>query len=156
MPAQARMSIQLDATLVSGPEKTTAPVQAPDAPKIEPSPMRLTGEMKVTPSGKHTRDATKPERTSSSFHIDPSLTAEAPPAAKTPQPRRPSGDHVASSPAKRHQSGNFSPLEKDFFERESELYKVDNTESFADLEEDRAKAAGKSGTNKKPGRPNRK
>ena len=156
MPVQPRMSIQLDATLVSDPKEASAPIQVTDTPKIEPSPTRLTGEMKVAPSGRHTRDGDKPKRASSSFHIDPSLATEAPTAAKTPQPLAVSSQPVASSTDKRHQSGNFSPLEKDFFERESELYEVENTESFADLEEKQAKAAGKHGATKKPGQPNRK
>jgi hypothetical protein len=156
MSVQPRMSIQLDATLVSDPKEASAPNQASDAPKIEPSPTRLIGEMKIAPSGKRTRDGDKPKRPSSSFHIDPSLATEAPMAAKTPQSLTVGSRPVASSTDKRHQSGNFSPIEKDFFERESELYEVENTESFDDLEENRAKAAGKSSASKKPSRPNRK
>ncbi len=59
-------------------------------------------------------------------------------------------------PEKRRQSGSFSPLEKDFFEREAELYKVDNAESFANLDDTRGKAENKSGLGKKPDRPSRK
>ena len=156
MPGQPRMSIHLDATLVSGPEAASVPAEVTSAPKIESNSMRLTGEIKVAPSEKHTRHARKPERASSSFHIDPSLIAEAPLAAKTPPPRSSDSQPVAVQSDKRHQSGNFSPLEKDFFERESEIYEAENTESFSDLEENRAKAAGKNGTNKKPDRPKRK
>jgi hypothetical protein len=63
---------------------------------------------------------------------------------------------VASSSGKRHQSGSFSPIEKDFFEREADLYKVEGTESFADLDENRAKAGSKNSPGKKPGKPHRK
>jgi len=161
MPVQARMSVQLDATLMPEPKAATAPAQSTDGPKIEASPMRLTGEIQVAPSARHARSATKPERTTSSFHIDPSLTApsltaEKPMSAETPQPYDTDNRPVALSSDKRHQSGNFSPIEKDFFEREAELYKVENTESFADLEEKRAKAAGKSDMSKKPDRRRRK
>jgi hypothetical protein len=151
MPAQTRMSIQLDATLAPEPEKASGPM-----PVAEPNPARVTGEMKTPPSGKATRDTGKLERASSSFQIDPSLPAETPAAVIDPK-TRPSGSRpVASSSEKRHQSGSFSPIEKDFFEREAELYKVEGTESFADLDENRAKAGSKDGPGKKPGKPYRK
>jgi hypothetical protein len=156
MPAQTRMSIQLDATLATESEKASGPVPVASVPRFEPNPVRVTGEMKTPPSGKATRDAGRLGRASSSFQIDPSLSAEAPVAEKEAK-TRPSGSRaVASSSEKRHQSGSFSPIEKDFFEREADLYNVEGAESFADLEENRAKAAGKHGPGKKPGRPHRK
>jgi hypothetical protein len=118
--------------------------------------MRLTGEMKVPPSGKTTRDAGTPERTSSSFQIDPALTAETPVVASDQGTLASGNLPVDLATHKRRQSGNFSPIEKDFFEREAELYKVEGAESFADLDENRAKAASKNGPGKKPGRPQRK
>jgi Domain of unknown function (DUF4388) len=156
MPAQTRMSIQLDVTLAPEPEKASAPVQATAVPTGAPDPIRLTGKMKTPPSGKNTRDAGRLERASSSFQIDPALAAETPAAASEPK-RRPTGGHpVLSAAEKRQQSGNFSPIEKDFFEREAELYKDEGTESFADLDENRDKAGSKNGPGKKPGKPNRK
>jgi hypothetical protein len=156
MPVQARMSIQLDATLAPDQDPANASMpQASAAPVAEPSSARVTGEIKVSPSGKTTRDAGRPERASSSFQIDPSLTAEAPAGKDSPTDPSDGRPHSAT-PEKRRQSGNFSPLEKDFFEREAELYKVDNSESFADLDENRGKAGNKSGPSKKPGRPQRK
>jgi hypothetical protein len=156
MPAESRMSIQLDATLAPEPEKSSAPLPAANDPKFGPNPVRVTGEMKTTPSGRNTRDAGGPKRASSSFQIDPSLSAETLAAAEASK-TRPSGSRPAvSPPEKRHQSGSFSPIEKDFFERESELYEVEGTESFADLDENRPKAASQNGPGKKPGRPHRK
>jgi hypothetical protein len=160
MPVQTRMSIQLDASLAPETEKASASAQVAGAAKIEPGVVRLTGELNVAPSGRTARDTGKLERPASRFHIDPSLSAEATVAATDAQ-AHPGGDRpVASSPGKRHQSGTFSPIEKDFFEREAELYKVENAESFADLEEKRAKASGKNGgkngASTKPRRPHRK
>jgi hypothetical protein len=60
------------------------------------------------------------------------------------------------SSEKRHQTGNFSPIEKDFFAREAELYKEDKVESFADLEEKRVKQIAKTTTHGKGDRQNRK
>jgi hypothetical protein len=157
MPVQARMSIQLDATLA--PEQNPASASMPQAsaaPVAEPSSARVTGSLQVAPSGKATRDAGRRARASSSFQIDPSLTAEAPAGGKD-SPAGPSDSRpLGATPEQRHKSGNFSPLEKDFFEREAELYKVDNAESFADLDENRGKAENKNGPSKKPGRPQRK
>jgi hypothetical protein len=150
MPTQARMSIQLDTTLAPEPEQAIAQTPVSTAPKVDRS-ARITGEMKTQPSGKSTRDTGRPERTSSSFQIDPSLSAEAPAAEKDARPH-PSG----SGPEKRHQSGSFSAIEKDFFEREADLYKVEGSESFADLDENRARARSKGGPGKKPGGPQRK
>ncbi len=151
MPA-ARMSIQLDATLASEPANAGTPAVASSVPETEPSAALVTGEIQVPPSGKISR---RLERVSSSFQIDPSLTTA---------PHMPTGHEAASSPGepavapteKRRQSGSFSPLERDFFEREADLYKVDTAESFADLDEKRSKAASKNSPGKKPDRPSRK
>ena len=158
MPAQARMSIQLDATLAPVPDEASASApQASAAPMAQQNSVRVTGEIKVATSGRTTRDAGKRERASSSFQIDPSLTAEAPAGAED-APTGPSADQplIATPEQKRRQSGSFSLLEKDFFDREAELYKVDNAESFADLDENRDKAGNKNGSSKKPGRPHYK
>jgi hypothetical protein len=157
MPAQARISIQLDTTLVPEPERAIAPApETGGAPAVEPSSIRVTGEIMVAPSGKTARDTGRLERVSSSFQIDPSLPTEVP--AKTQdRPTSPGDDRaIIATPQQRRQSGNFSPLEKDFFEREAELYQVDNAESFADLDENRGKAGDKNGPSKTPGRPHRK
>ena len=157
MPVQARMSIQLDAMLAPEQDQASASMpQASAAPAVEPSSARVSGSLKVAPSGKATRDAGRRERTSSSFQIDPSLTAEAS-AGDKDRPAGPSDSRPpAATPEQRQKSGNFSPLEKDFFEREAELYKVDNAESFADLDEHRGEAGNKNGLSKKPGRPHQK
>ena len=154
MPAQRSMSIQLDASLGPKPEMAELPTQTAESPKVAPSPMRLTGEMKVASSGKPTREAET--RTSSSFQIDPSLATEAP-VESSAERTLASGNPPAELPShKRRQSGGFSPIEKDFFEREAELYTVEGAESFADLDENRTKAGSKSAASKKAGRPYRK
>ncbi len=136
-PAQSQRSIQLDDSLAPEPAKASSSMPSPAPSTTESGVVRVTGEMQVSPSGKTAKDADKRERVSSSFHIDPSLSAEAL-AQATPPQTDPSPDGPApSSPEERHQSGNFSPIEKDFFEREAELYKVEKAESFADLEEKR-------------------
>lgn len=156
MPSQTGMSIQLDASLALGPEKAAVPTQTAEAPKVTPSPMRLTGEMKIPTSGKTAREPGTPERISSSFQIDPSLTAEARGEASA-EGTLASGNPPVELPShKRRQSGGFSPIEKDFFEREAELYAVEGAESFTDLDEKRTKSGSKSAPGKKAGRPSRK
>ena len=95
-------------------------------------------------------------RTSASFQIDPGI-AVASAATQTEKFERPSDDRPAAvTPEQRKQSGNFSPLEKDFFEREAELYKDEDPVSFADLDDKRAKTVRTNGAGKKSKRPNRK
>ena len=156
VPAAARITIQLDASLAPDQDKANAATKPVGESKSESSGTRMTGEMHVTPSGRTGRVSGRMESSPSSFHIDPSLTAEAPTAAGDAQ-ARPSGSQPAVAPSeKRHQSGNFSPIEKDIFEREAELYKVEQAESFADLEEKRAKQAAKNGGGGKGDKRNRK
>ncbi len=66
MPA-ARMSIQVDATLASEPVKTGTSALAAPVPKVEPSTMRVTGEIQASPSGKTSREVGRLGRASSSF-----------------------------------------------------------------------------------------
>lgn len=101
---------------------------------------RVTGEMQVASSGRARGQARV--GVTSSFQIDPSLVSA--PVAK---PEPPSSTTVAS-PEPTHgfhrPSGSFSAVESDFFEREADLYKVEKSESFADLDDGKSKAAGKS------------
>jgi len=166
-----RPSIQLDASLSAPAAPAAAKPAAPTWP--EPPGTRVTGELRVTPSGRATRGPEKAAPKPSSFHIDPSLSGEIPVAAKPTQP-----SHAGSQPApqkrtdsrplplgrtdsqpipgtSRHQSGSFSTLEKDFFDREADLYKQEKVESFADLDEGKVKSAAKH-KGGKPGRPYRK
>jgi len=165
-----RVSIQLDTSLT-----TPAPAQTPQPPvpiitKPEPPGSRVTGEMHVPSSGRSTRSMDKAAPKGSSFHIDPSLSeAAAKPASRTdsqpvdpkrtdsrPVPLRRS-DSRPTPGAKRHQSGSFSTVETDFFEREADLYKQEKTESFADLDEGQPKGKpGAKGKGGKPGRPYRR
>jgi hypothetical protein len=166
-----RVSIQLDTSLASppqahGPQTPAAIVTKPEAPGT-----RVTGEMHVTSSGRTTRTVGQAATKSSSFHIDPSLSGEAPGTPKPATPRRsdsrPIPDRSDSRPVplrrsdsrptpgpKPHPSGSFSTVETDFFEREADLYKEEKAESFADLDDGKAKPGAKRGG--KPGRPYRK
>jgi len=167
-----RNSVVLDIAQIETMTTASAPapspvVQSPFVP--EPtggSAARIAGEIAVTPSRKTSRqmpaharmsiqlDATlapEPQRAS-----DPALSGKLPVAGKETK-TRPTGKHPATSTSeKRHQSGGFSPIEKDFFEREADLYKVEGTESFADLDDKRSKAGSKDSPGKKPGKPYRK
>jgi len=155
MPAQT-MSIQLDATLATPTKVASDPAETVEPPKTTPSPMRLTGDMKIPPSGTATVETNTSARTSASFQIDPGI-AVASAATQTEKFERPSDDRPAAvTPEQRKQSGNFSPLEKDFFEREAELYKDEDPVSFADLDDKRAKTVRTNGAGKKSKRPNRK
>jgi hypothetical protein len=157
-----RVSIQLDTSLASppqahGPQTPAAIVTKPEAPGT-----RVTGEMHVTSSGRTIHTTGKPATKSSSFHIDPSLSGEAPGTPKPAAPRRSDSRPVPlrrsdSRPTpgpKTRPSGSFSTVETDFFEREAELYKEEKVESFADLDDGKAKPGAKRGG--KPGRPYRK
>jgi hypothetical protein len=174
-----RPSIQLDASLAT-PPPTTPLTPVPAASKPEPASTRVTGEMHVAPSGRTTRGMAPGAPKGLSFQIDPSLSAA---SGKTPQPvtTSPAAKRTDSRPilgksdsrpiplsrsdsrpidgSKRHQSGSFSTVEKDFFDREADLYKQDKVESFADLDEGKASGKGKAaakGKGSKPGRPYRK
>ena len=89
-------------------------------------------------------------------YIDPSLAAEAPVVSGDPKVGPSSNQPAVESSEKRVQTGNFSPIEKDFFAREAELYKEETAESFADLEEKRAKRNLKNSTGGKSDKRNRR
>jgi hypothetical protein len=166
-----RVSIQLDTSLTAGPPAQTPQAPAPIVTKPEPQGSRVTGEMHVPPSGRSTRSMAKAAPKGSSFHIDPSLSEAADQIA---QPRRsdsqpapqkrtdsrpvpPRRSDSRPTPGPRHQSGSFSTVETDFFEREADLYKEEKAESFADLDEGQKKGKpGAKGKGGKPGRPYRK
>ena len=175
-----RPSIQLDVSL-SEPHPTGSPAPAPIVGKSEPAGTRVTGEMHVAPSGRNTRGMDKAAPKASSFQIDPSLAGG---SGKTPGPVRVGSQPVAAQKradsrpimgksdsrpiplgrsdsrpipgSKTRPSGNFSTVETDFFDREADLYKEEKAESFADLDDGKAKGKGKPGAKGKPGRPYRK
>jgi hypothetical protein len=105
----------------------------------EPSGARVTGEMRVVSSGKSRMPSKVGAK--SSFHIDPSLTVDVP--ADKPAPAHEDAPVVQPNQGVHRPSGSFSAIESDFFEREADLYKVDKTESFADLDEQKSKSAEK-------------
>lgn len=141
LASQPAVSVELRGLPTDEPK--TPAVAAPLAElKKETSGARVTGEMRVVSSGK-SRTTTR-VGAKSSFHIDPSLTVDVP-ASK---PASASEDAPAIQPNQgvHRPSGSFSAIESDFFEREADLYKVDKAESFADLDDQKGKSAGKSRT----------
>ncbi len=137
-PSQPAVSVELRSSPTDEPKTPAVAVPLAESKK-EPSGARVTGEMRVVSSGKPRAQARRGGI--SSFHIDPSLTADAPiakpspPRERDPQPQPNQGTH--------RPSGSFSAIESDFFDREADLYKVENTESFADLDERKGKSGGK-------------
>ena len=100
---------------------------------------RAAGELAVKISGKSSRSAAKRE-SAASFAIDPSLLAA---SAPDQLPRaEPAAPPAREAPGARRPSGSFSALESEFFEREADLYKVEHSESFADLEDSKPKPGG--------------
>lgn len=136
--SQPAVSVELRSSPTDEPKTPAVAVPLAESKK-QPSGARVTGEMRVVPSGKPRAQARRGG--TSSFHIDPSLTADmpiskpAPPRESTPQPQPNRGAH--------RPSGSFSAIESDFFDREADLYKVENTESFADLDDRKGKSGEK-------------
>jgi len=131
-------------------ERRTSPTDEPKTPLVETVPVaevkketgaRVTGEMRVVSSGR-SHGPIKAGVTTSSFQIDPSLASDVP--AQKPDPPRESAPGPLPNQGTHRPSGSFSAIESDFFEREADLYKVDKTESFADLDEGKGKSGGKS------------
>ncbi len=143
--APGRISIQLDASLVSQAERQSDSRPPATNTKSESSGTRLAGELQVTPTGKASLAVAK--SASSSFHIDPSLADPAllpkAPVAKDARKGSTGGVPVENPHGPHRPSGGFSAIESDFFEREAELYKEEKAESFTDLEDDRDKAGVK-------------
>ena len=156
MRTAERITIQLDASLTAEQEHVMRMTKPAGDLKIEPTGARITGEMQVTPSDNSFRRTGRITNVSSSFQIDPSLASETPVEPNAPGACPPSNQPGIVSTEKRHHSGNFSPIEKDFFAREAELYQEDKVESFADLEEKRGKQAAKTTAHGKGDRQNRK
>ena len=140
MPVPARISVQLDASLT---EETRSPNPA-EGPvggaKGHPSGPRVAGDMQVASSAKSPRPTGK----APTFQIDPSLSTP----TKTTSGRRRTPTPPVQNPSGPHRpSGSFSAIESDFFEREADLYKEQQAESFADLDESNPAAK-----NRRPGR----
>jgi hypothetical protein len=136
--SQPAVSVELRGLPTDEPKTPAIAVPLAELKKETPG-TRITGEMRVVSSGK-SRLPVKVGATSS-FHIDPTLTTDLPVAKQAPPPEsdpRPQPNQGVHRP-----SGSFSAIESDFFEREADLYKVDKTESFADLDEQKGKGAGK-------------
>lgn len=156
MRATERITIQLDASLTAEQENATRVTKPAGDLKIEPAGARITGEMQVTPSENSFRRTGRITNVSSSFQIDPSLASELPVVPSAPEACPRSNQPGMVSTEERHHTGSFSPIEKDFFAREADLYKEDKVESFADLEEKRVNQAAKTNTHGKGDRQNRK
>jgi hypothetical protein len=155
-----RKSVMIDAVIDSASE---------DAARIAPAPsesatVRITGEIKSAPSRKIGK-STAAGRVS--IQIDAVLSdayAQTPTAAHESQAPKPAAapisvpaapaptpSHVTEPGSGRQQSGHFSPIEKDFFAREADLYKIEGSESFADLDAPAGRSE-KNGAGKKPSR----
>jgi hypothetical protein len=170
-PTPARISIQLDTSLIEEAEKAIVKPAPAEEKKLETAAasMRITGEIQVASSGRATRSVGKVNQAPSSFHIDPSLslssaslsTEKPSPSKQQPsvhQEKRPSqsGLRAVSTPPPRRPSGGFSAIESDFFAREADLYKEEMAESFADLDETRGKPVSKLGAGVKDDKRGRK
>jgi hypothetical protein len=135
---QPAVSVELRSSPTDEPKTPALALPIAEVRK-EPSGARVTGEMRVVSSGKSRMPSKVGAK--SSFHIDPSLTVDVP-AAK-PAPAQEDAPVVQPNQGVHRPSGSFSAIESDFFEREADLYKVDKTESFADLDDQKSKSAGK-------------
>ena len=138
LPSQTAVSVELRSQPTDEPKTPAIAVPLAEVKK-EPSGARVTGEMRVVSSGRSRMPAKVGAK--SSFHIDPSLTVDVP--ASKPASAREDAPAVQPNQGVHRPSGSFSAIESDFFEREADLYKVDKTESFADLDDQKGKSAGK-------------
>jgi hypothetical protein len=155
--AEPRRSVVIDTELVnvvaaaSATPPNAATSRPTNMPTMQDSPgSRVTGEMKAVPSGRSRAQAKI--GSVSSFQIDPSLavaidaqTKPDPPRQDLPSPETKHGVH--------RPSGGFSPVESDFFEREAELYKFEQSESFADLDDGKAHRGGSGKPSTGPSKP---
>ena len=157
----ARSSVVIDAVMESVTDNGSEAVASVTPSPSESATVRVTGEIQSVPSRRLSKSlpagrvsiqldaafgdayAPTPAAPQESHSPAPAAAPIAVPAAEQPTPSR------AATPASgRQQSGHFSPIEKDFFAREADLYKVDGSESFADL----VAPAEKNGAGKKPNR----
>lgn len=163
-----------DAAKIGAPPRQAAPPKASESATIsivETAGGKVAGELQVGPSRRSSttlpaqRLSIQVDAVLSAPAIDSASTAGTPasiPRRETPKssdaqdkkpPLHPTPAHAATGG--RQQSGHFSPIEKDFFAREADLYKDEGGESFADLDKPAHNVAknGKNGSAaKKPGR----
>jgi hypothetical protein len=144
IPATATLSVGQDVPASAAPAPPILAAIPVVEAKNEAPGSRVTGEMQVASSGKARTQSRM--GTTSKFQIDPSLTLHVQPKPEPPRKNTPS--HPQTQGVHRP-SGSFSAIESDFFEREADLYKVEKTESFADLDDGKGKPGNK---NRKPDR----
>jgi hypothetical protein len=130
-------------------------------PPSESATVRITGEIQSAPSrrlGKSKPAGRVSIQLDAAFSDVYTQTPAATEERQVPKPAvapisvpvaaQPTPSHPAAPASGRQQSGHFSPIEKDFFAREADLYKDDGSESFADLDAP-ASRAEKNGASKK-------
>jgi hypothetical protein len=116
-------------------------------PPSENATVRVTGEIHSAPSrrlGKSSPAGRVSIQLDDAFGDVPTQLPAATEERQVPKPAvapisvpvadHPTPSQTATSGSGRQQSGHFSPIEKDFFAREADLYKDDGSESFADLD----------------------
>ena len=112
-----------------------APLDRPDAA----SSSRSTGSMEIRSVPRKT--STRTPIASGSIELDPSLMAEIEPPRFAPRPANPTPEAPVArktgpqnNPFKaKTRTGEFDDLEKDFFDREKDLYKPEKPDSFDDM-----------------------
>jgi hypothetical protein len=151
--------VVIDAVMESVTSDGSAVAASAEPKSSESATVRVTGEIQSAPSrrrGKNTpagRISIQLDAALADAYAPTLAAQESPPTPaavpiSVPVAEQPTPSHAGAPASGRQQSGHFSPIEKDFFAREADLYKVDGGESFADLDA----PAGKNGAGKKPNR----
>jgi len=164
-----RRSVVIDAVMESvekSVEKSVEIDASEAAASVAPPPsesatVRITGEIQSAPSrrlGKSKPAGRVSIQLDAAFSDVYTQTPAATEERQVPKPavapisvpvaEQPTPSHPAAPASGRQQSGHFSPIEKDFFAREADLYKDDGSESFADLDAP-ASSAERNGASKK-------
>jgi hypothetical protein len=138
-----RRSVVIDAVMESVVEAAASVAPPPS----ESATVRITGEIQSVPSrklGKSKPGGRVSIQLDAAFSDVYTQTPAATEERQVPKPavapisvpvaEQPTPSHPAAPASGRQQSGHFSPIEKDFFAREADLYKDDGSESFADLD----------------------
>jgi hypothetical protein len=135
----AKISIQLDESLDQKPK-----VNAPAAVGAKPAPTDPR-----PPKSSPSPDAPARPRSKTPI-VTPSAQSSPVSSPAAPRSRISSTMSLAPGSVGNRPSGSFSAVESDFFARESELYREEKTESFADLDDKRAKSKAKPAPSAKP------
>jgi hypothetical protein len=156
-----RRSVVIDAVVESVVIDASEAAASVAPPPSESATVRITGEIQSAPSrrlGKSKPAGRVSIQLDAAFSDVCTQTPAATEERQVPKPavapisvpvaEQPTPNHPAAPASGRQQSGHFSPIEKDFFAREADLYKDDGSESFADLDAP-ASRAERNGASKK-------